>query len=238
MWLAFVDETSDTKYKDYFGLSVALVNATFYPNIKREAQHILIEGGWDPNIEFKGSFLFSASKGCASVPVNKRIELASDLLELNASNKNRRMKFYYVKMTSGNHKEDYLKYLPLLLKKGLPKASPKSGKDLFCLTCDKRADIQASEVHNAIRSIVNQRGYVIFEEVSMATSGFNTVGLLYADIVGYLMSRIDNISRDADLFDSIPQECFETDGRVKKLKSSASLISKINRLSLFEVRRE
>ena len=53
MWLGFVDETSDTKYKDYFGLSVALVNAAFYPNIKREAQRILIHGGWDPNIEFK-----------------------------------------------------------------------------------------------------------------------------------------------------------------------------------------
>jgi len=62
MLLAFVDETSDVKYKDYLGLSVALINASFYPKIKREAQSILIKGGWDPRIEFKGSYLFSASK--------------------------------------------------------------------------------------------------------------------------------------------------------------------------------
>jgi hypothetical protein len=236
MWLGFVDETSDTKYKDYFGLSVAIVNASFYPNIKREAQRILIEGGWDPSIEFKGSCLFSASKGCPNVPVDKRVKLASDLLELNVSNKNRRMKFYYVRMVSNNQKVDYLKYLPLLLKKGLPKASSKPGKDLLCVTCDQRQDIQALEVHNGINSVVDARGYVIFEQVSMTTSGFDTVGLLYADIVGYLVSRIDNISKDADLFDSIPAECFESNGRVKKLKSSTNLISKIKRLSLFEVR--
>lgn len=236
MWLVFVDETSDTKYKDYFGLSVAIVNASFYPNIKREAQRILMQGGWDPSTEFKGSCLFSASKGCTNVSVDKRVELASDLLELNVANKNRRMKFYYVTMTSNNHKGDYLKHLPLLLKKGLPKASSKAGKDLLCVTCDQRSDIQTLEVHNAINSIVHERGYVIFEQVTMAASGFNTVGLLYADIVGYLVSRIDNISRDADLFDSIPLECFESNGRVKKLKSSTTLISKVKRLSLFEVR--
>jgi hypothetical protein len=58
MLLAFVDENSDSKYKDYLDLSVALINASCYPKIKREVQSILSERGWDPKIEFKGSYLF------------------------------------------------------------------------------------------------------------------------------------------------------------------------------------
>jgi hypothetical protein len=236
MLLAFVDETSDSKYKDYLGLSVALINASFYAKIKREAQSILIEGGWDPKVEFKGSYLFSASKGCATVPVEQRIQLASDLLELNVANANRRMKFYYVKMTSENHKADYLKWLPILIKKALPKAQTGQGKDLLSLTCDQRSDVQPTEVHESVNPIIDERGYVLCEHVSMATSCFHTVGLLYTDIVGYLVSRIDNITKDADLFEGIPPECFESDGRVRKLKSSTALISKIKRLSLYDVK--
>jgi hypothetical protein len=236
MLLGFADETSDAKHKDYFGLSVALINATFYPKIKREAQNILVRGGWDPNIEFKGSYLFSASKGCENVAVEKRIKLASDLLELNVANANRRMKFYYVKMTSRNQKTDYLKWLPVILRKALPRASSGPGKDLLALTCDQRPDIRPSEVHECISPVTDERGYTIYEHVSMATSCFHTVGLLYADIVGYLVSRIDNISRDAELFESIPPECHKTDGRVKKLESSTDLISRIKRLSLYEVK--
>lgn len=45
MWLVFADETSDARLKNYFGLSVAMINAAFYPAIKREAQQILRNGG-------------------------------------------------------------------------------------------------------------------------------------------------------------------------------------------------
>ncbi len=130
MWLAFADETSDARMKQYFGLSLAIINATFYPAIKREAQRILLNGGWDPSIEFKGSCLFSGSRGCQSVVVDQRVELASDLLELNVSNTNRRMKFYFVKMNSDDNKQDYLTFLPILLGKALGKPQSGAGKDL------------------------------------------------------------------------------------------------------------
>ena len=86
-----------------------------------------------------------------------------------------------------------------------------------------------------VAPVVEEKGYVLFEQVSMATSCFETVGLLYADIVGYLVSRIDTISSDEGLFD-IPKECYETDGRVRKLRSSTALLSKIKRLSKYEVK--
>ena len=41
MLLVFVDETSDSKFKDYFGLSVATINYTKYSKVKTEFQKIL-----------------------------------------------------------------------------------------------------------------------------------------------------------------------------------------------------
>lgn len=160
--------------------------------------------------------------------------LATDLLELNVSHKNRRMKFYYVRMDSADHKNDYLAFLPILLSKAIAKPQSRPGKDLICLTCDQRPDILVHEVHAAVAPVVEEKGYVLFEQVSMPTSCFETVGLLYADIVGYLVSRVDTISNDEGLFD-IPKKCFETDGRIRKLRSSTALISKIKKLSMYEV---
>lgn len=87
MIFAFIDETSDAKFKEYFGLSCALINSNFYQQIKNDFQNILLEAGWDPTIEFKGSYLFSATKGCSHVSIEKRIEIASNILSLNVSEK-------------------------------------------------------------------------------------------------------------------------------------------------------
>lgn len=237
MWLAFIDETSDAKFKNYFGISLALVNSSFYPGLKRDAQELLMNKGWDPKIEFKGSCLFSATKGCPDVNVENRIELASNLLNLNVANKNRRMKFYFVKMDSPDQKRDYLRILPLLLKKALPRSERKGDKDLVCVACDYRSDIQAFEIQSVIEPVITEKNYVLFEQVFTPTSSFQTIGLLYADIAGYLVARIDNISRDSELFDNIPNELFTENAKIRKLQSSKDLISKIKRLSLFEVKR-
>lgn len=237
MWFAFIDETSDAKFKNYIGISLALVNSSFYPGIKRDAQELLMNKGWDPKIEFKGSCLFSATKGCPNVNVENRIELASDLLNLNVANKNRRMKFYFVKMDSTNQKHDYLKILPLLLKKALPRSEAKGDKDLLSVICDSRSDISASEIQSVLEPVLREKNYVLFEQVSTPASSFQTIGLLYADIVGYLVARIDNISRDSELFENIPKELFEDNAKVRKLQSSKNLISKVKKLSLFEVKK-
>jgi len=93
MLLAFVDETSDTKFKDYFGLCCATINSNFYRQIKDDFQRALKRGGWNTDIEFKGSYLFSALSGDTNVPIEKRIEIASDILALNTAKRNARVKF-------------------------------------------------------------------------------------------------------------------------------------------------
>ncbi len=235
MLLAFVDETSDTKFKDYFGLCCATINSSHYRQIKDDFHKILIEGGWNPEIEFKGSYLFSALSGDKNVSIEKRIEITSAILALNTAKQNARMKFTYIKKTSENQKEAYLKFLPILLEKALPKAKKGGGKDILSLNCDRRDDISPKEIYDVASPVIHEKGYTLLEDIVISRSGFNTVGVLYADIVGYLYARVDTIANDSELFQNIPPEQWENNGKIKKLKSSTNLLGLIKKFDRYEV---
>lgn len=70
----------------------------------------------------------------------------------------------------------------------------------------------------------------------MTDSDFNTIGILYADIVGYLYARIDTISNDAELFDNIPAHELENNGKVRKLRTSKNLINAIKSIKAYTVK--
>ena len=44
------------KYPEYFGLCIATINSAHYRGVKSAFQQILIDNGWNPEIEFKGSY--------------------------------------------------------------------------------------------------------------------------------------------------------------------------------------
>ena len=232
----FVDETSDSKFKDYFGLCVSTINSTFYSKVKAEFQQILLRYGWDPAVEFKGSFLFSAKQGDTNIPVEDRVAIAQDLISLNKSEVNARMKFHYFAKDSTDQRVDYLRFLPTLLKKALPKAQEKGGKNLVSVHYDQRSDISPKDIREAITPTLEARGYYLFEDVVMAVSRFDTVGILYADIVGYLQARVQTISNDAELFENIEREHWETNGKLKKLRSSTKILRGIKALKLYKVK--
>jgi len=126
--------------------------------------------------------------------------------------------------------------LPSLLNKALPQATKGSGKDVAAIYCDYRSDITSYEVQNIIMPVLNKKGFTLLEKVAMPHSNFHTVGILYADIVAYLSARIDTISSDIGLFESIPPEQLKKNGKVKKLKSSVELIKKIKNLDRYAVK--
>ena len=70
----------------------------------------------------------------------------------------------------------------------------------------------------------------------MVSSNFNTVGILYADMIGYLAARIDTISNDQELFENIPTDQLLNNGKVRKLKTSMALINKIKQLDKYEIK--
>jgi hypothetical protein len=237
MKLVFVDETSDDKFKDYFGLCCAVIDSNFYNLLKTKFHKILLKSGWPSNIEFKGSYLFSATKGPHEITIDKRIELAKQILELNKSDFNSRMKYYYVSKKSTNHKNDYLKLIPALLAKAIPKpTSKKSGKNIISLNFDHRDDIKREELKPIIIPIIEKKSYVLLEDINCLKSGFDTVGILYADIAGYLYGRVDTISNDSELFGNLTEEQMESNGKVRKLRSSRELISIIKEFQVYEVK--
>ena len=231
----FVDETSDSKYKEYFGLCCTAVHHSFYPQIKRETQQILKDGGWNFDVEFKGSYLFSASKGCIEVDIDKRIELAEKILELTTAPKNTRMKLSYFRKSSTDHKKDYLEYLPYLIRDILKKYSfsRKQGKNLVSISCDYRSDISIRELRAAILPAVEDKKYELFEDIIQVNSTCDTIGVLFSDIIGYLMSRIETITKDIDLFENLTPEQIEKSGKLKKLESSWYLIDKIKKMTIY-----
>ena len=110
------------------------------------------------------------------------------------------------------------------------------GKDLVSIYCDYRSDIPIEQIRSVLTPVLNSNHYKLYEDIQYAYSNFQTVGILYADIVGYLMSRIETIANDSELFESIPPDAFETNGKIRKLKTSMSLINKIKRLTVYEVK--
>ncbi len=159
MLLVFVDETSDSKFKDYLGLSVATINYTKYPKVKTEFQKILKKSKWDESIEFKGSCLFSTKSGDTKVTIEERIEIAEKVIDLNISKTNARMNFHYLKHTADpkEHGKEYLRLLPLLLNKCIPKAPSGAGKNIVSIYCDYRNDINIKELRDAITPIFHNK---------------------------------------------------------------------------------
>ncbi len=234
MLLVFVDEMGDKKFKEYFGICIALVNARYYATLKQKAQRILANSGWSPSVEFKGSHLFSSSSGCTDVEIEHRVEAAGKLLDLNVAESNSRMKFHYGRMRSLDHVKDYLQYLPNLLSRCLPKAPKEAGKNLIAIFCDQRQEVLPLKLHHAVIESAQAKGWVILEHVITTTSGPDTVGIMYADLVGYLAARIDTISSDSELFEGLTSEQFEQNGKIRKLRSSTELIKKVKRLTLHD----
>lgn len=236
MLLVFVDETGDRRQKDYLGFSILTMDATFYASLKQEVHGILSDIEWDRAVEFKGAYLFSASKGCTDVEVVRRVEAARRILALNVAESNSRMRFHYGCLTSANARDDYLQHLPGLLAKAIPPPKKQgSGKNLISVVCDHRDDIKPHELQAAIEPVVSARGWVLHERVQMLVSSCDTVGLMLADLVGYLESRIEITEKDIDLFQELSAEHAKQNGQLRKLLSSTDLIANLRKLKLYRL---
>lgn len=233
MEFAFIDESGDSKFKDYFGLCMAVVNSSNYRSVKVGFHDVLRKYGWPEDIEFKGAYLFSAKKGARDISIDQRIDMASEVLDLTSAHQNSRFKFYYyASERSEDHKATYLQILPRALQRGLskPRGKGKGDKALVLLCCDDRDDISIDEIREAALPALNDRGLHLCEEVIQVCSNFHTVGILLADIVAYLAARIDTISNDAELFDNLTEEEMEKNGKARKLRASTELMDKVKQI--------
>ncbi len=236
MKFVFIDETSDDKFKDYFGLSLALIDHTHYAILKEKFQKILSKSKWNIDIEFKGQYLFSPKSGDITVPIEKRIDICKDIIDLTASKKNSRVKFFYTsKRDIKNHKEEYLRSIPLLLTKALPKAPIGAGKSIIAMNFDSRKDVNYKEIRQVVYPVLKDKGYILFEDIVLRESCYETIGILYTDIIAYLIARVETIGNDSELFASISPEEFENNGKIRKWRSSTELIDRVKSIAIKKI---
>lgn len=236
MKCVFIDETSDSKFKTYHGLCISSVDARFYPSIKEQFQLKLRSVDWDPTIEFKGRYIFSEKSGDPKVNISKRIELVQEIIALNKSKLNSRMKFYYSSCDQSDSKKSYLEQIKANLPKAIGKAPKGAGKKLLALHFDQRSDVTIKELREFAVPIIRANGWRLYEDISIASSGFETIGILFADIVGYMMARIETIRSDADLFEGLDLFNYQKDGKIRKLNASTEIIDGIKTIEVMKLK--
>lgn len=235
MKFLFVDETYDSSHPNYLGLCFALIDGTKYPLIKKTFFKHLEKYDWDTDIEFKGRWIFSASKGCENVPVEERIKLTKEIIDLNTSSKTRaRIKFLYVYTEQGSGSFEYRKLFAFGLGQVLPKAPKGMGKNLLAIYCDRREDVKAKDIRHIAEPILRKKHYILFEDPHFITSTVHTVGICVADMVAYLMSRVNVIQVDRSLFDDLTSERAQTNMRLQKVLTSKRLINAIKRMDVYK----
>ena len=202
MKLVFIDET---KQGDSFCVSMVIIDSSKYSILKREYLGVLEKYGWnhksDKN-EFKGKIVFSAKdpEESSRITVDTRIKICNELLEHTlSSGKSKRMdvSFFSDKVKEGRTWQDiYFDVVPKLIEKKLGKGKIKGGKNCVAIFCDsfdmKRKEEMYQKMRRQIATVLRKRNWIFFEEIFFYKSTNYTLGITYADIIGYLVAKKDS----------------------------------------------
>lgn len=206
MYLVFIDET---RFNDMFCVSMVIINSTKYAKLKREYLGVFEKYGWKHDMddsEFKGNVIFSSTKPEVSkdITVSIRIDICNELLEHVVGKKNKRMDviFFSHKIKEGESQwKTYFDVVPKLLEKKLKKASNmKGGKNCVAIFCDnfeERGNYKEEflKMRKEIATILKSKNLTFFEEIFFYPSTSYTMGITYADIIGYLTAK-DNFGNE------------------------------------------
>lgn len=117
MKFLFMDEvTHPQKNLNFLGIGAILIDSANYVKFKENFYEAFNELGWNPNIEFKGKYLFSR-KGDSSVSVEKRIDFIRKITESSKAQRNARYTFYFAYTFEGNDTENYSLLLTSIFKR-------------------------------------------------------------------------------------------------------------------------
>ncbi len=86
---------------------------------------------------------------------------------------------------------------------------------------------------SVILPAITDKKYELFEDIIQIDSNCETIGVLFADIIGYLMARVETISSDIELFENLTPEQIRKNGKLRKLASSWQLIDKIKQMTIY-----
>lgn len=191
MKLVFIDETGGVKVPDFYGVCAVAIDTSHYASIATDFIGRIQKTGWQEGLEFKGSFLFSSSKGDVTIAIEERIELVRDLIRLNVAQKNAKVKAAFAWNRGGDDAVNHLRLLRRALTKLLSKAKSKAqGKHLCVVFADENERVDYQDLRHEVRSVIDQRGQQLVEDVVEVRSSYYHVGVCYADLVAYLAAWV------------------------------------------------
>ena len=198
MKFIFIDETEQ---KNTFAISVIVMDSSKYGSFKKKYLNILKKYKWDhkdDRNEFKGTAILGSTKTNSLSPLEKK-EMCSELLHIiQSTNKIVRPYIAYhdiSKNKTGVYKQElYFKSIPIILEKALKKLSAQNSKNVVCIFCDKFSIANKNKnayqkMREKIAAILKLKNLIFFEEIFFSDSTNYTIGLSYADLVGYLLLK-------------------------------------------------
>jgi hypothetical protein len=184
MKFIFLDETQNRRKRDFYGICGISIDERFYPRIARDVTQLFKEAGWDLKIEFKGRFLFSITKGDSSVDIDKRIELANQMIALNVARQNARLKALFFWNEASDTIQNHLYLTECVLKKLLP-----SGSKPYIIFADQNDKIPPEDLWKVIYDVIMNKNCCLVEDVVIIKEWRPThAGLCLCDLIAYLAS--------------------------------------------------
>jgi len=184
MKFIFLDETQNKRKRDFYGICGISIDARFYPSIAREVKQLFNNVGWNLRFEFKGRFLFSSKKGDPNVTIDKRIELANQMINLNVAKKNARLNAIFVWNEASDTTENHLYLTKCALKELLS-----SNNKLYIIFADRNDKIKHQDLWKAAYDIIVNKSCCLVEDVVIIKEWKPTqVGLCLCDLIAYLAS--------------------------------------------------
>jgi hypothetical protein len=199
MKLLFIDETQVIQRDpNFFGICGIFMDESHYNSITKEMMKSFKKVKWDTSIEFKGAFLFSQSKGDSNVSIDKRIQLANEIISSSVANINSRLKALFVWNFDRDTKDNYIYLIDSLIKK-LPSSKPKKSCAVFV---DQNQKIPESQVCELINTSLTNKRYSLLEDINIIKKWRLThTGSCICDLVAYLCAWrcLSNTPEDAQL---------------------------------------
>ncbi|MBW2673814.1 MAG: hypothetical protein JRD89_10440 [Deltaproteobacteria bacterium] len=140
---------------------------------------------WCRDHEFKGSVIFSSTKGDTSVTTEQRVDAASSMVAATVSKANARVSCSIAWTDKGGGVKQHLDLVGQAVSRCLALAGKAAGKDLVAVYADNKDEIKPPELSAAIKKAVKSRGYTLVEDVVVVASSCDWPGVLLADVLAY-----------------------------------------------------
>jgi hypothetical protein len=230
MKFIFLDETTNRRKKDFYGICGISIDEYFYPRIAQDMAQLFKDYGWNLEIEFKGRFLFSISKGDSTVTIDQRIELANQMIDLNVARRNARLKAAFVWNEASDTKENHL----FLIKRALKQLITSSKKSkLYIIFADQNDKIILQDLWKVAYDSTLNKDCCLVEDVVVIKDWKPThVGLCLCDLIAYLTSWICLTESPAEAQQSLFEEELISSFDVQKAETVQKIFQNLKQIKI------